>query len=393
MKEISHRRTPPASRVLLLSNPLNHEGGIVAFCRLLLDTLDRKDIELVHHSIGSRAGHFYATWLRHSLYPFYYAADLVRLRARLLRDPAIRLVHVNPSLIPLPLIRDGLIVSIARRQGRRTIVFLHGWKEPVFTALKHPFWRRWFSSSMNQVDAVVVLAERFKSALVELGVTPDRITVLSTMFHGAELLEPADRRGCPPRLIYVGRISPLKGCGEILEAVKRLRDQGRQFELWMVGHGDRTGFLDSAKQFVSEHHLESSVKFLGRLDGQAKFKAYSDSDIYVFPSWMEGCPTTVLEALGSGLFVVGSPVGAMPEILHDNEPDGNGRFVRERDAAHLTEELAWALDNLEAIRSRRAAIRANAFSRFEAQVVTARLEEVYRRVLGLASSAPRPPQP
>ena len=82
----------------------------------------------------------------------------------------------------------------------------------------------------------------------------------------------------------------------------------------IVGHEAHKGLLEECQRKTKEANLDDIVHFYGRKNGQDRMMAYHDADIYVFPSWSEGCPNSALEAMGSGLYVVGSTVGALPDI-------------------------------------------------------------------------------
>ena len=72
----------------------------------------------------------------------------------------------------------------------------------------------------------------------------------------------------------------------------------------MAGDGP---FLDKAVQFVKDNNLEGKVSFPGFVSGETKSKVLTDSDIYIFPSYTEGMPNSVLEAMAFGLPVVATP--------------------------------------------------------------------------------------
>lgn len=207
-----------------------------------------------------------------------------------------------------------------------------------------------------------------------MGWDPSAIEVTSTMYEADQVLPAADRSGQRPRFLFLGRISELKGVGELLDAARLLAERGVDCECVMVGYGDRPGTLERYQASVKEYGLEDRVCFAGRLSGREKYRALAESDVYVFPSWTEGCPTSVLEALGSGLFVISTDVGALRDIIHEGE---NGRIVRVKDHEHLAELMAWAAENIEGIRSRRARIQRDAESRFEAAVVCGQFERIY----------------
>ena len=113
------------TKVLILTNPLNHEGGVVNYYNLFLKHFEADTIALKHASIGSRAYLFYYPILKRLLYPFYYVFDVIVYILKLLFNPKIKIVQVSPSLIPVPLIRDGLLVLIAKLLGKKVIYDIH----------------------------------------------------------------------------------------------------------------------------------------------------------------------------------------------------------------------------------------------------------------------------
>jgi glycosyltransferase involved in cell wall biosynthesis len=367
-------------RVLIASNPLDHEGGVVNYYRLLLRHFQGNGLELVHHPFGSRARHFYRPWKKRLLYPAFYAGDFARLAGRLLLDRDISVVQVSPSLIPVPLVRDGLVLLFSKLLRRKVVVFYRGWKKSVVSALHSRPVARWlFRSVYNKADVSIVLAERFGRELLDLGVSSPRVEVMRTMYDAGAVLPFSERGGRRARFLFLGRVSHLKGMRELVHAAGALKQRGYDFTLTVVGHGDREGAVGQYRQEADRLGLSDDVSFRGRLIGDDKWRVFAESDVFVLPSWTEGCPTSVLEALGSGLFAICTDVGALPEIIRDGN---NGRLVRARSVDDLTEAMAWALDHIEDLRARRRGIQADAFARFDVHVSVQQFRALYRRMSG-----------
>jgi glycosyltransferase involved in cell wall biosynthesis len=380
---VTGRRTGEGmgGKVLITTNPLDHEGGVVNYYRLFLRNFHCQGIDLVHLPFGSRMKDFYTPWKKYYLYPLYLAFDLSRLMALLTADRAVRVVQVSPSLQPLSLVRDGLIVLVGKALGRKIIVFYRGWRESTARALKtNPIARGLFRFAYGQVDLSIVLASRFKEDLVTMGWPASAVELTTTMYEGKDILPAADRAGQRVRFLFLGRVSQLKGVGELIDAAKILAERGVDFELLVVGHGDRRGIVEEYEARVREAGLEGRMRFAGRLTGRDKFQAYANSDVFVLPSWTEGCPNSVLEALGAGLFVVSTEVGALRDIIDEGK---NGRLVRSKDHEHLAEILTLVCAEIERIRGLRQTIQRDALQRFEAQRIYEDFRGIYRRLTGI----------
>jgi len=125
---------------------------------------------------------------------------------------------------------------------------------------------------------------------------------------------------CLQRLLYVGTIAPHKGVHTAIEALKLLVSAGhRSATLTVAGGSIVPEYEAQIRQMVSSYQLEEHVRFTGQLPREQLPSIYQEHDVLLFPSiWDEPFSITVLEAMASGLAVVGTPTGGSNEILaHD----------------------------------------------------------------------------
>jgi glycosyltransferase involved in cell wall biosynthesis len=151
----------------------------------------------------------------------------------------------------------------------------------------------------------------------------------------AELRGAGDRCG-PKRLLYVGRIAPEKGLEVLLDALRRVRDRGGSADvsLTMVGadfHG--SSYAERFERRLDASGLRPHVNLVGYIPfGPALFEQYDSHDAFVLPSYTEGFPQVIFEAMIRGLPVVSTCVGGIGAVVRDGE---NGLLVAPRDAGAL----------------------------------------------------------
>ena len=365
--------------VLITGNPLNHEGGMVAFNKGLLSTLNatKKSYKLLHFSIGSRMFFFYSPILKRIVYPIILVYDLIRLFFILFKKN-IKIIQHNPSLIPVPLIRDGLVQLINTIIfKKKSVIVLHGWKEHIYKKIvENKFYRYLIVKFFNSADVLYVLSEEFKFKLCELGVSKFKINVTTTFFYERDIKTVLRQKPITDKIkfIYLGRVSKIKGIGELIEAFSKVKKKRKDFICEIIGHGDKPKTLQYFEKKVIEKKLEDNIKFLGRITGEEKFDLLSQSDIYIFPSYMEGCPTSVIEALASGLFVISSDVGALNDIINED----NGIKVKPKQIDALANAILYSMGNIEIIRSKQREIANNSILKFEVNQIAKQFHKSYQ---------------
>ncbi|WP_299576274.1 glycosyltransferase [uncultured Sunxiuqinia sp.] len=114
------------------------------------------------------------------------------------------------------------------------------------------------------------------------------------------------------RLLFVGRIEVNKGINELLSALK---NTNIDYELSIVGDGQ---YMSNTKQLIKEYNLSNKIHLHGYIPyGPQLLDIYRSHDIFILPSYSEGLPQVVLEAMASGCLVLATNVGSIPSIIND----------------------------------------------------------------------------
>ncbi len=139
------------------------------------------------------------------------------------------------------------------------------------------------------------------------------------------------------RLVCVGRLSEQKGQLLLIEAVGRLRDQGIAVTLVLVGDGEMRGEIEDR---LRDLQLESQVSITGWASGEEVKKQLVASKALVLPSFAEGLPVVIMEAMALGRPVLSTYVAGIPELVRPSE---SGWLVRAGSVEHLTAALQQVL--------------------------------------------------
>src|SRR5690606_20518716 len=129
-----------------------------------------------------------------------------------------------------------------------------------------------------------------------------------------------------------------KGAYDLIDAMARITRSHPSVQLLLGGDGDLQEAAERAKQLG----VQDSVKLLGWVTGERKANLLSSASVFCLPSYNEGLPMSLLEAMASGLPVVTTPVGGIPEAVTDGR---EGYLVEPGDVGSLADKLRALIDN------------------------------------------------
>jgi len=225
----------------------------------------------------------------------------------------------------------------------------------------------------HAAKAVVVHSSEMRQRALIAGVEERKIILLP---HGVEIEAFSQAPGNldMPRILAVGRLSQEKGFDVLLQAVAEFPPDV-QWKLDLIGEGPESGALSG---WSKAHGLEQKINFLGPLPHSQVCQRMSKADLLVIPSRREGFGVTLLEGMASALPIVGTRVGAMPEIIVEGE---TGRLVHPENPRLLSQALMRMLVNPESRRAMGLRGRRAVEEKFSATAVNRPLAQLYGDLL------------
>jgi len=199
---------------------------------------------------------------------------------------------------------------------------------------------------LREADFVLTVSGDLRSKAVAMGASPEKTRAIIngcdlTVFHPGDRLAARSKLGIDPTaeaVVYIGRMDVKKGLRELVDAAASLRRARPKLQVYLVGEGLDSSLIASA---IQAHNAGNTIHSLPAcaFDDVAVWMAAAD--LVTLPSYMEGCPNVILEALASGRPVVATNVGGIPEIMRSE----CGQLVPPRDSAALAQALTSVLDS------------------------------------------------
>ncbi len=274
--------------------------------------------------------------------------------------------------------RKSLFILPAFALHIPVIVHLHGAEFHEFYGRESSvFTRRLAHFIFERASRVIVLSTGWREWA--LGQFPKaRVVVVYNSVVLPERLSFAARD--PALLLFLGRLGERKGTFDLIEALARLIPVYPEMKLVLGGDGA----LNAARTRAAALGVAANVETLGWVRGQDKYALLARSSVYVLPSYNEGLPMSVLEAMAAGLPVVSTTVGGIPEAVTNGV---EGYLVPPGDVAALAERLGCLLGDEDLRRRMGEAARLKVEVLFSAERIVPQIEEIYRELLGSTFSS------
>lgn len=298
---------------------------------------------------------------------------LVRFAALLIRRKA-GLLHVHVARRN-SFWRKAVFMQLAFWARCPVLIHLHSGGFPAFYENEcGPVRRFLIRHCLKHAEALIVLTKSWQAAYQVFA--PKRIVVVPNFVE----LSPLNQEPTQPTLVFLGRLTQEKGVFDLFEAIARVKGRYPDLLVRMGGEGN----LDEIAPVLARLGIADNIRLEGWVDGARKHALLSQATAFVLPSYVEGLPMGVMEAMACGLAVIATRVGGIPDMV---EHDVNGILV----SPGRPEELAAQIERLisdAALRHRLAmAGRRTIEAHYSAEAVLPLLGSLYREsgILPLAT--------
>ena len=362
------------NKVLILTRDLKVHGGVTNFYRIFFKNYNYNDISIQAFKQGISKNQSKRQIV---LYIIKYLLDIIRFIYILKKDPSIKIIQLNPSFFNVPIIRDSLYLLISKVFNKKVIIFYHGWNyifyKKIYSSI---FKKKLFYMIYSKADYSYVLSNEFKDNLLNLKI--NRIEVTKTLFDGCLFKGYKKKKNNKPLLLYSGRMQEKKGILDILDALKGLKEKHYKFSMEFMGWFINKEFEYRFFQNINKYQLNENVFYLGYQTGKNKIINYIQCDIFIFPSYFEGCPTSVIEAMAAGCFIITTDLPALKEIIRNGE---NGYLFKPGDTKDLINKIEIALNNYNKLSERSKGIKEEAFRKYESRIIIGQIHGTYLDLL------------
>lgn len=358
---------PRALRILTVGPDLRVRGGVSAVQRLLLQALP-SDITATHVGTMTEGGRWQKllSFLR----------GLVAAHRQLRRGVDVVHIHFASGASSR---RKMMIARLAALHGVPVILHCHGGGYRRYWARISSFERGLIRRMLERAQHIVVLGADWRDFYASIGAPRERIEILPNPVAVPKRV-PERMHSGRVRLVHLASLSRDKGSFDLLEALNRLPQQIKD-QVHLVAAG--TGAVAELRTAALRLGLQEIVEVRNWIEADERDRLLASSDVFVLPSYYEGLPMSLLEAMAWGLATICTPIGSIPEYIEDGV---NGLLVRPGAVEELAEKIERLVQdgNLRAQLGRRARATAEPL---DVVAYAQRVSKLYRLAAPAAISA------
>lgn len=272
------------------------------------------------------------------------------------------------------LLRDLILVSYAKHRNAKTVLHLHFGRVPMLVEKNGWEWKL-LKHLLCLCDVPVVMNRPSEICLIEQGFynakylpNPLGISMIDIVNQKANLM-----KRTPRKLLFCGHVLKTKGVIELVEGCCRIPD----VTLRIVGRCDED-MRNQIHAIVERNGFsEERIELVGEVGLNMVVDEFLSADMFVFPSYTEGFPNVILEAMACGCPIASSDVGAIPEMLDIN---GNacGICFKPHSAEEVYNAVSSLIDNEDLKRIYASRARARVLGNYSIQAVWRRMIEIWK---------------
>lgn len=267
--------------------------------------------------------------------------------------------------------RKGIAMKYARRHGAKVVLHMHGAEFEILYKAMSESRQKFVRKILNMADKVIILGEYWKQFISGLVDNPDKVCVVYNAVKIPSLYNYCENSN---RILFLGEVSKRKGIDILLAALKE--KMSILSDTYCVDLYGRDAEGDIVEK-IEKNGLSKWVKYCGWLDKEKKAYILATTSINVLPSYNEGLPMTILEAMSYGVPSISTSIAAIPEVINET----NGILIEPGNS----EALANALECLALNKEKRIQLSKQAYedskNMFSIEKHIRQIEKIYEELV------------
>tara|TARA_R110002012_G_scaffold283090_2_gene473159 strand:- start:107667 stop:108722 length:1056 start_codon:yes stop_codon:yes gene_type:complete len=300
---------------------------------------------------------------------FLFPCNILGFFLKLLFNKNIKIVHIHGASRG-SFYRKYIFYVISKNIFNKKVLYhIHGAEYHIFYSKASKRVQQLVENMINLCDGIIVLSKEWSDFFAKT-FKPKNIFVVNNIVD----FKSEKRFNEPPQtvqILFLGRIGKRKGTFDLLQTIIDNSDYFEdKIKLTIGGDGD----IEKLNSLIISHKLDKTIEYVGWVDGEKKKELLTNSHVLILPSYNEGLPISLLEAMSYSMPIISTNVGGIPQILKNNL---NGILIEPGNKTQIFEALKVYTENKELISKHGKASYKLVHDFFPKKVIN-RLEEIYK---------------
>ncbi len=232
---------------------------------------------------------------------------ILKLFYKLLVDKKVKIIHIHTAS-EISFYRSTFFLRVSKLFGKNVVMHIHG------GAFKNYYnnHKIFVEKNLKKCDKIITLSQDWVDFYSSIGF---ECSCVENVIPEPEIYTATNSDGLL-HMLYLGLIVERKGIYDLLDV---LVDHKQEFEGKILLHIGGNGEVEELKSRIKSQDLEGIVKYEGWVDKDKKVELLNKCDVFVLPSYVEGLPLSILEAMSYNMLVIATPVGGIPSLVKDKE--------------------------------------------------------------------------
>lgn len=327
------------SKVLVLGPVSPPMGGIATYVEDMLKSSINNEYNLLH--INTARNHSIKKSFVKNILLF--SKNTFKLIYSLsLNKPKI--VHIHTSSYAA-FWEKSIFVGISKAFKKNVLLHIHGAEFNKFYENSNVIGKYFIRFVLNASDKVIVLSMFWKEFFLQI-INDDKISVIQNGINSSKYdharIHVENKKATEINVLFLGNLVQRKGIYDILKSIPIVVNKFENAHFIFSGSEEQPGEIDKLKKECINQGIGKYVTFKSNFSDSEKIKLLAESDIYILPSYAEGLPISLLEAMAAGLPIISTHVGGIPEVITEED---NGYLIYPGDYLELANRIIQLIDN------------------------------------------------
>lgn len=307
--------------ILVIGSSLLDKGGIVTVMKNIEESKLNKEYNFIHID----------TYITTSSIKkiFIYGKGILKILKTLYKEK-IDLAHIHMSYKG-SFYRKSLIILMLKLLNKPIIVHMHGSCFKDFYKDMNKLNKRYCKYTFENIDTLIVLSESWKEFFGDFVDTNKIVVINNSVPINISKKDLIKKKKI--EFVFMGRLGERKGIYDLIEVIKDIKDTNKyenKCNFILAGDGD----IEKVNNLIKKYELDNYISNLGWIDGKIKENIFLEGDVFLLPSYNEGQPMAILEAMSYFMPCISTYVGGIPEVIKNdyngylNDPGDNSGLYR-----------------------------------------------------------------